>query len=48
MTFKSKFLSFVNKVNPNNGNDTKPDVFKQDIFKSDMFFDWSQILKYFN
>ena len=33
---KSKFLSFMNKVNPNNGNETKSDIFSCDIFKSDI------------
>ena len=32
---KSKFLSFMTKVNPNNGNETKSDIFPWDIFKSD-------------
>ena len=26
MTFKIKFLSFMTKVNPNNGNETKSDI----------------------
>ena len=26
------------KVNPNNGNETKSDIFPWDIFKSDTFF----------
>ena len=30
---KSKFLSFITEVNPNNGNETKSDVFPWDIFK---------------
>ena len=32
---KSEFLSFVTKVNQNNGNETKSDLFTWDIFKSD-------------
>ena len=32
---KSKFLSFMPKVNPNNGNETKSDFFPWGIFKSD-------------
>ena len=35
---KSKLLSFMTKMNPNNGNDTKSDIFPWDIFKSDIFF----------
>ena len=38
MTFKSKFLNFMTKVNPNNGNETKSDTFSWDIFKSDIIF----------
>ena len=35
MTFEIKISSFVNKLNPNNVNDTKPDIFLWDIFISD-------------
>ena len=35
MTFKIKFLSFMTKVNPTDGNETKSDIFSWDIFKSD-------------
>ena len=28
----------MTKVNPNNRNETKPDIFPWDIFKSGMFF----------
>ena len=37
MKFKSisKFLTFMNKVNPNNENETKSDIFPWDIFKYD-------------
>ena len=35
MTFKMKFLSFMTKVNPKNGNKTKSDIFPWDILKSD-------------
>ena len=45
---KSKFLSFMTKVNPNNGNETKSDIFPRDIFKSDIIFIGHKILKYFN
>ena len=43
---ESKFLSFITKVNSNNENETKSDIFSWDIFKSDIIFHWSQ--KYFN
>ena len=36
------------KVNPNNGNETKSDIFSRDIFKSDIIFIGRKILKYFN
>ena len=36
------------KVNPNNGNETKSDIFLRDIFKSDIVFIGHKILKYFN
>ena len=42
---KSKFLSFMTKVNPNNGNETKSEIFPWDIFKSDIIFHWSQNTK---
>ena len=32
---KSKFLSFMTKVNPNNGNETKSNISPWGIFKSD-------------
>ena len=35
MTFKIE-ISFMIKVNPNNGNATKSDIFSWDIFKSDV------------
>ena len=35
----------MTKVNPNNRNETKSDIFLWDIFKSDIIFDWSQITK---
>ena len=47
MTFKTKFLSFVTKVNPNNGNETKSDIYSWAIFKSDIIFCWSQNTKVF-
>ena len=33
---KSRFLSFITKVNPNNGNETKAAIFPWNIFKSDV------------
>ena len=45
---KSKFLNIMAKVNPNNGNETKSDIFLRDIFKSDIVFIGHKILKYFN
>ena len=44
---KLKFLRFMTKVNPNNGNDTKSDIFSWDIFKSDIVFHMSQNAKIF-
>ena len=38
---KSRVLSFMTKVNRNNGNETKSDIFPWDIFKSDVIFHWS-------
>ena len=38
---KLKFLHFMTKVNPNNGIETKSDIFPWNIFKSDMIFYWS-------
>ena len=38
MTFKMKFLSFMTKVNPKNGNKTKSDIFPWGILKSDAIF----------
>ena len=44
---KSEILSFMTKLNPINGNETKSDILLWDIFKSDTFF-YQKILKYFN
>ena len=44
---ESKCLSFMIKVNPNSGNETKQDIFLWDIFKSDIIFYWSQNNKVF-
>ena len=35
-TLKLKFLSFMTKVNLNNGNETKSDILPWEIFKSDI------------
>ena len=43
---KSKFLSFMTKVNPNNGNETKSGIFLLDIFKSNIILFYQKILKY--
>ena len=45
---KSKFLSFLTKVNPDNGNETKPNIFVTNIFKSDAIFFYQKILMHFN
>ena len=45
---KLTFLNFMTKMNPNNGNETKSDIFPRDIFKSDIVFIGRKILKYFN
>ena len=37
----------MTKVNPNNGNETKSDIFPCDIFKSDITFHWLQNAKIF-
>ena len=42
MTFKIKFSSFMTKVNLNNRNETKSDIFPWGIFKSDIILHWSQ------
>ena len=34
-------------VDPNNGNETKSDIFSWDIFKSYMIFHWSRNTKIF-
>ena len=48
MTFKSKFLNFMTKMNANNENKRNLDIFPMDIFKSDIIFIGRKILKYFN
>ena len=47
---KSKYLSFMTKLNPSNGNETKSDIFLSNIFKSDIisFLTHRKILKYVN
>ena len=37
----------MTKVNPNNGNETKSDIFSWGIFKSDINFHWPQNIKIF-
>ena len=44
---KSKFLSFMTKVNPNNGNETKSEICPWGTVKSDIIFHWSQNTKIF-
>ena len=44
---KSKFLNFMTKVNPNNGNDAKSDIFPWDIFKSDVLYFFGENIKVF-
>ena len=36
MTSKSKFLSFMNEMNPSKRNETKSEIFPQDILKLDI------------
>ena len=49
MTYKiQKFISFMTKVKPSNGNETKSDIFSWDIFKSNTISFYQKILKYFN
>ena len=38
----------MTKVNPNNGNETKSNLFLWGIFKSDTIFFYQKILKYFH
>ena len=47
MTFKIKFLRFMTKVKPSNGNKTKSDIFPWNIFKFDIIFHWLQNNKIF-
>ena len=42
-----KFLSFITKLNPKNGSETKPDIYSKDIFKSDTIFFLSKKIKVF-
>ena len=37
----------MTEVNPNDGNETKSDIFSYGIFKSDIIFHWSQNTKIF-
>ena len=36
------------KLKPNNGNETKSDIFPWNIVKSDIIFIYQKIIKYFN
>ena len=45
---RSKFLSFVTKVNPNNGNETKSDIFHGIYSNLAKPLIGRKILKYFN
>ena len=45
---RSKYLSFITKVNGNNEIETKSDNFPWDIFKSDRIFFYKKVFKYFN
>ena len=38
----------MTKVNLNNGNETKSDIFPKEIFRSDIIFIGRKILTYFN
>ena len=38
MTFEIEISQFYDYLKPNNGNETKPDIFSWDIFKSDIIF----------
>ena len=46
--WKLKFLSFMTKVNPSNGNETKSDIFYEAFSNLTLFFITRKILKYFN
>ena len=35
------FFNFLNKVNLNNGNETKSEIFDWDISRSDIIYHWS-------
>ena len=38
---------FMTKVNPNNGNKAKPNIFSWDTFECDIIFHWLQNTKLF-
>ena len=48
LLLKSKFLSYMAKVNPNNGNETKSGIFLRTYSNLTSFFIVHTILKYFN
>ena len=41
MTFKIEIYQFITNVNPNNGNETKSNIFPWDIIKFGVIFHWS-------
>ena len=45
---KSKYLSFITKVNPNNGKETKSDIFPWTYSNLTTYLFYQKILKYFN
>ena len=47
LTFKIKISQFYDYRIPNNGNETKSDIFAWYIFRSDIIFQWSQNTKQF-
>ena len=47
LTFKIKISQFYDYRIPNNGNETKSDIFAWYIFRSDIIFQWSQNTKLF-
>ena len=48
MTFEIKISQFMIKVNPNNGNETKSDIFHGIYSNLTSLFNGRKILKYFN
>ena len=48
LLFIKNFLSFMTKINPNDGNETQSDFFPWVIFKSDIIFVCRKKLNNFN